>query len=93
MMHFTHRIKDAGYKISLIFFGLSSKEDSLSRVIQRYTMGGHNVNQDVIEYNFTEGIKRVRASLPLFENILSLMALPILATLLPFTSRNQASIR
>ena len=33
-------------------------------------MGGHNVNQDVIEYNFTEGIKRVRASLPLFENIL-----------------------
>ena len=24
-------------------------------------MGGHNVNQDVIEYNFTEGIKRVRA--------------------------------
>ena len=49
---------------------LSSKEDSLSRVIQRYTMGGHNVNQDVIEYNFTEGIKRVRASLPLFENIL-----------------------
>ncbi|RHN96128.1 hypothetical protein DW657_07465 [Prevotella sp. AM23-5] len=62
--------KDAGYKISLIFFGLSSKEDSLSRVIQRYTMGGHNVNQDVIEYNFTEGIKRVRASLPLFENIL-----------------------
>ncbi|WOZ83061.1 hypothetical protein KUA50_016735 (plasmid) [Segatella hominis] len=56
-------------------------------------MGGHNVNQDVIEYNFTEGIKRVRASLPLFENILSLMALPILATLLPFTSRNQASIK
>lgn len=70
MMHFTHRIKDADYKISLIFFGLSSKEDSLSRVIQRYTMGGHNVNQDVIEYNFTKGIKRVRASLPLFENIL-----------------------
>ena len=33
-------------------------------------MGGHNVNQDVIEYNFTKGIKRVRASLPLFENIL-----------------------
>ncbi|MBS7281707.1 MAG: hypothetical protein KIG93_00285 [Prevotella sp.] len=33
-------------------------------------MGGHNVNQDVIEYNFTKGIKRVRASLTLFENIL-----------------------
>ena len=62
--------KDAGYKISLIYFGLISKEDSLSRVMQRHTMGGHDVSQDVIEYNFNEGIKRVRASLHLFENIL-----------------------
>ncbi len=62
--------KNAGYKIALIYFGLSSKEDSLSRVMQRQTMGGHNVTQEVIEYNFTEGIKRVRSALPLFENIL-----------------------
>lgn len=33
-------------------------------------MGGHDVSQEVIEYNFNEGIKRVRASLSLFENIL-----------------------
>ena len=64
------RFKNAGYKICLVYFGLSSKEDSLFRVIQRQNMGGHNVSQDVIEYNFTEGIKRVRASLSLFENIL-----------------------
>lgn len=38
--------------------------------MQRQVMGGHNVSQEVIEYNFTEGIKRVRASLALFENIL-----------------------
>lgn len=62
--------KDAGYKISLIYFGLISKEESLSRVMQRHTMGGHDVSLDVIEYNFNEGIKRVRASLHLFENIL-----------------------
>ena len=62
--------KKAGYKISLIYFGLSSKEDSLSRVMQRQNMGGHNVPQEVIEYNFTEGIKRVRSSLSLFENLL-----------------------
>ena len=62
--------KEAGYKISLIYFGLISKEDSLSRVMQRHTMGGHNVSQEVIEYNFNEGIKRVRASLHLFENLL-----------------------
>ncbi|MQP10865.1 hypothetical protein F7D20_02555 [Prevotella copri] len=68
--HLIQKFKDAGYKISLIYFGLSSKEDSLSRVMQRQVMGGHNVSQEVIEYNFTEGIKRVRASLALFENIL-----------------------
>lgn len=68
--HLILKFKDAGYKISLIYFGLSSKEDSLSRVMQRQVMGGHNVSQEVIEYNFTEGIKRVRASLALFENIL-----------------------
>lgn len=62
--------KEAGYKISLVYFGLISKEDSLSRVMQRHTMGGHNVSQEVIEYNFNEGIKRVRASLPLFKNLL-----------------------
>ena len=62
--------KNANYKICLIYFGLSHIVDSSTRVDQRYILGGHNVNQDVIEYNFTEGIKRVRASLPLFENIL-----------------------
>ena len=62
--------KEAGYKISLVYFGLISKEDSLSRVMQRHTMGGHNVSQEVIEYNFNEGIKRVRASLHLFDNLL-----------------------
>ncbi len=54
----------------MIYFGLSHIIDSSTRVDQRHILGGHNVNQDVIEYNFTEGIKRVRASLPLFENIL-----------------------
>lgn len=62
--------KNANYKICLIYFGLSHIIDSSTRVDQRHILGGHNVNQDVIEYNFTEGIKRVRASLPLFENIL-----------------------
>lgn len=69
-LNLIREFKDAGYKISLIYFGLISKEDSLFRVIQRQTMGGHDVSQDVIEYNFNEGIKRVRASLHLFENLL-----------------------
>ena len=65
-----HDFKKASYKICLIYFGLSFKEDSLARVMQRQVMGGHNVAQEVIEYNFAEGIKRVRASLNLFENVL-----------------------
>ncbi len=62
--------KKAGYKICLIYFGLSSVMDSLSRVEQRLYMGGHDVAIDVIEYNFTEGIRRIQESLHLFENIL-----------------------
>ena len=62
--------KQANYKICLIYFGLTFILDSSTRVDQRYMLGGHSVPQDVIEYNFTEGIKRVRASLSLFENIL-----------------------
>ena len=54
----------------LIYFGLPQIIDSTKRVEQRQTMGGHDVSLDVIEYNFNEGIKRVRASLPLFENLL-----------------------
>ena len=69
-LNLIHDFKEVGYKISLIYFGLISKEESLSRVMQRQTMGGHDVSQDVIEYNFNEGIKRVRTSLHLFENIL-----------------------
>lgn len=62
--------KNANYKICLIYFGLSFILDSSTRVEQRQNMGGHDVSQEVIEYNFNEGIKRVRASLSLFENIL-----------------------
>ena len=62
--------KEAGYKICLIYFGLPSIKDSVQRVEQRIFMGGHNVTKDIIEYNFTEGIKRIQESLHLFENIL-----------------------
>ncbi len=62
--------KQANYKICLIYFGLTFILDSSTRVDQRYMLGGHSVPQEVIEYNFTEGIKRVRSSLSLFENLL-----------------------
>lgn len=61
--------KKADYKICLIYFGLDSIADSTARVMQRVAMGGHNVADDVIAYNFEESIIRIRKSLHLFENI------------------------
>ena len=61
--------KDAGYKITLFYFGLPSLDDSTYRVMQRKMFGGHDVANDIIEYNFYEGIKRIQQNLSLFDNI------------------------
>ncbi len=61
--------KEAGYKISLLYFGLGSLEESTTRVMQRKLFGGHDVANEIIEYNFYEGIKRVQENLHLFDNI------------------------
>lgn len=55
----------AGFKISLVYFGLYSEEDSVSRVIHRVQTGGH----DVIRFNFHEGLKNAQQHLSLFDNI------------------------
>ncbi len=61
--------RNAGYKITLYYFGLQELNESKYRVTQREQFGGHDVPNDVIEYNFTEGIRRVSGSLNLFDNI------------------------
>lgn len=61
--------KKAGFKVTLYYFGLSSVEESISRVIHRANTGGHDVTEDIVRYNFTEGIKRTKENLHLFENI------------------------
>lgn len=61
--------KVAGFKISLIYFGLYSEEESVSRVIHRVQTGGHDVADDVIRFNFHEGLKNVQHHLHLFDNI------------------------
>lgn len=62
--------KDSGYKLSLIYFGLTSVDASVQRVLQRQITGGHDVEKSVIDYNYHEGIKQVRENLGRFENIL-----------------------
>lgn len=61
--------KDAGFKVSLCYFGLYSEEDSVSRVMLRAQTGGHDVADEVIRFNFNEGLRKVRQYLSLFENL------------------------
>jgi len=69
ILNMIQEFKDAGYKISLFYFGLPSLDDSTYRVMQRKLMGGHDVADEIIEYNFHEGIKRMQQNLYLFDNI------------------------
>lgn len=61
--------RDAGFKVSLVYFGLYSEEESVSRVIHRVQTGGHDVPNDVIRFNFIEGLHNVQQHLHLFDNI------------------------
>ena len=69
ILNMINEFKEAGYKITLFYFGLPSVIESTSRVMQRKMFGGHDVTDEIIEYNFYEGIKRMQQSLHLFDNI------------------------
>ena len=69
ILNMIHEFKEAGYKITLFYFGLPTLDDSTYRVMQRKMFGGHDVADEIIEYNFHEGIKRVQQNLDLFDNI------------------------
>ena len=69
ILNMIQEFKDAGNKINLFYFGLPSVDESTSRVIQRKMFGGHDVADEVIEYNFHEGIKRMQQNLHPFDNI------------------------
>lgn len=58
VLNMIHEFKEAGCKISFFYFGLASLDDSTYRVMQRKMFGGHDVTDEIIEYNFHEGIKR-----------------------------------
>ena len=59
--------KSADYKISLLYFGIDQLDESLLRVQSRINLGGHNVADDVVRYNFSECPKRVAKNLDLFD--------------------------
>lgn len=69
VLRMIEEFRNAGFKISLYYFGLYSEDESVSRVIHRVQTGGHDVADDVIRYNFYEGIKMMQLHLNLFDNL------------------------
>lgn len=69
VVNMIEEFKNSGYKVSLCYFGLYSEDESVSRVILRSKTGGHDVSDEVIRFNFTEGLKNAKEHLDLFENI------------------------
>ena len=57
VLNMIQEFREANFKISLYYFGLYSEEESVSRVIHRTQTGGHNVTDEVIRFNFIEGLK------------------------------------
>jgi predicted ABC-type ATPase len=49
-------VQSAGYKVSLLYFWLSSPEVAIERVAKRVTKGGHHIPSDVIERRYYRGI-------------------------------------
>lgn len=69
ILNMIQEFKAARYKITLFYFGLATLDDSTYRVMQRKMLGGHDVADEIIKYNFCEGIRRVQQNLHLFDNI------------------------
>lgn len=68
-INLTQKFRENGFKTNLIYIGIDSLELSKQRVADRVLTGGHNVDNNVIEYNYKEGLKRVNENLSLFDNI------------------------
>ncbi len=56
---FVKKAKEAGYKVTLLYFWLSSPQMAFNRVAKRVSQGGHNIPIDVIERRYYRGIKNL----------------------------------
>lgn len=51
------RAHEKGYKVTLLYFWLSSPELAVERVARRVSEGGHNIPKDVIYRRYEKGLK------------------------------------
>jgi predicted ABC-type ATPase len=63
------KFKKNNFTVNLVYIGIDSLEECKKRVAARIGLGGHNVSEKLIEFNYHEGIKRVSENLALFDNI------------------------
>ena len=64
-----NKFKNAGYKIHLIFFGLTDTALSETRVIGRAQEGGHYVDPFTIQSNFYGNLEKVDKYYSLFDSV------------------------
>lgn len=59
--------RNQGYEIELLYFGLADLETSISRVKTRTALGGHDIPNDLIRFNYKEGIRMLKENLSAFD--------------------------
>lgn len=68
-LELAEHLREEGYLINLIYFGLNDPDFAESRVKTRISLGGHDIPRETIRFNYSEGIKRIIDCLPLFDSI------------------------
>jgi predicted ABC-type ATPase len=63
------QFQKAGYKIHLVYFGLKNIDFAKSRVRTRVSLGGHDVSNETIKFNYEEGINLVKNNLRIFDRV------------------------
>lgn len=63
------RFKAAGYEVNLLFFGLSDPDLSQLRVTDRVTEGGHYVDRNTLENNFTGNLEMLNLNFRMIDNL------------------------
>ena len=69
LMETISRFKQNGYHTKMIYMTLDGVEQSLARVKQRVSDGGHYVDEDSIRFNYTEGLKNLEYFSNLFDSL------------------------
>jgi predicted ABC-type ATPase len=63
------RVREQGYHVALVFVALSSANLHISRVAQRVSLGGHNINSEVIRRRYVSSFEQLTVALLLADEV------------------------